>query len=121
MTQNQTKLNKTVDDFFNTPIQEPIVKKENLTNNQNLEILKSQNVVKSKKITAKKESDGNKSKVHTISNLEKKTIFLTEDQVNWYHETFLQFRKTNKKAKEYQFTIFLFDELAKGSLKIPVI
>ena len=118
MSQSQTKLNSTVNDFFSTPTPKPIVKEETKSKNQNVEIPKSQSVVKSTKIPTKKIEAATNEKTHSISNLEKKTIFLTEDQVNWYNENFLQFRKSNKKAKEYQFTVFLFSELAKSKLKL---
>ena len=118
MSQSQTKLNSTVNDFFSTPTPKPIVKEETKSKNQNVEIPKSQSVVKSKNVVDKKPKVELKEKTHSISNLEKKTIFLTEDQVNWYNENFLQFRKSNKKAKEYQFTIFLFEQLAKSKIKI---
>ena len=118
MSQSQTKLNSTVDDFFNTPTQKPIVKEETKIKNQNVEITKVQNVVKPIKSLVNKIEAATNEKTHSISNLEKKTIFLTEDQVNWYNENFLQFRKSNKKAKEYQFTVFLFSELAKSKLKL---
>ena len=118
MSQSQTKLNSTVDDFFNTPTPKPIVKEEIEVKSNSVEIPKSQSVVKSKNVVGKKPEIELKEKTHSISNLEKKTIFLTEDQVNWYNENFLQFRKSNKKAKEYQFTVFLFNELAKSKLKL---
>ena len=118
MSQSQTKLSSTVDDFFNTPTPKAIVKEETKSKIQNVEIPKSQNIVKSIKSPVKKTETTTKVKTHSISNLEKKTIFLTENQVNWYNENFLQFRKSNKKAKEYQFTVFLFNELAKSKLKL---
>ena len=118
MSQSQTKLNSTVDDFFNTPTPKPIIEEETKPKNQNVEITKVQNVVKLSKLPSKQIGEAAKEKTHSISNLEKKTIFLTEDQVNWYNENFLQFRKSNKKAKEYQFTVFLFNELARSKLKL---
>jgi tRNA isopentenyl-2-thiomethyl-A-37 hydroxylase MiaE len=126
MSDKTTKLNNTVDDFFNTPTPKPFVSQEiipqkqdvEITNNHKVEKLKKQDDVKNTISITKSTKIIPETKFNTTSGLIKKTIHLREEQLEWFEETFLKFRRKNKKAKEYNFTLFLFDELTKANLKL---
>lgn len=126
MSQNTTKLNTTVNDFFNVSTTKPQFQDNLILESQKIEI--AQNQKKPQKIakTPKLIQQQNRSDLSDLPtklkdpfvNLERKTIFLTEEQIEWYNEAFYNFRKQNKKAKEFQFTVFLFNELAKTKLEL---
>ena len=125
MSQNTTKLNTTVDDFFNVSTPKLQSQDNLILESQKIEIAQNQkntpNTIKKPKIIQRKNgktiSDLPTKLKDPFVNLERKTIFLTEEQVEWYNEAFYNFRKQNKKAKEFQFTVFLFNELAKTKLE----
>lgn len=117
MSQNNTKLNTTVDDFFNTPtpqnkpkhveVETVIVKNTVKPEKQNTDIPRKQKIIK-----------GSDNIVKSIGGLQKKTFHMTDEHLDWYNGKYFEYKKKNKTAKDYQFFQFLFNEMMKADIKI---